>query len=276
MENPPNRKLSLGEDEAQPEVVVRVAGRVVEPVRGAAEPGRVAPAATAAHAERPTACAGGIGLGVAVVTAVPVLTPFPNVACHVIDAEFVGLFCFHGMRLVVAIAFIPCHVVNAAAAAVLRVAALVAAAGSKFPFRFGGETETFAREGVQLADEGLAIVPRHRLHGQVVAFEVGRIAAHHCLPQCLRHLRLTDVVTAQRDLVGGFLVIPRFCHFRGGAHGESTAGDIFHAIGDVAHAKHLVLIGGGDAGGRLWRWFWRWLWRWLWCRFRMLAFVGAL
>lgn len=44
----------LGEDEAQPEVVVRVVGRVVVPVRGAAVPGRVVPAASAVHAVRST------------------------------------------------------------------------------------------------------------------------------------------------------------------------------------------------------------------------------
>lgn len=44
----------LGEDEAEPEVVVAVAGRVVVTVRRAAVPGVVVPAATAIHAVRPT------------------------------------------------------------------------------------------------------------------------------------------------------------------------------------------------------------------------------
>lgn len=44
----------LGEDEAEPEVVVAVVGRVVVTVRRAAVPGVVVPAATAFHAVRPT------------------------------------------------------------------------------------------------------------------------------------------------------------------------------------------------------------------------------
>ena len=44
----------LGEDEAEPEVVVAVAGRVVVTVRRAAVSGVVVPAATAFYAVRPT------------------------------------------------------------------------------------------------------------------------------------------------------------------------------------------------------------------------------
>lgn len=44
----------LGEDEAEPEVIVAVAGRVVVTVRRAAVSGVVVPAATAFHAVRPT------------------------------------------------------------------------------------------------------------------------------------------------------------------------------------------------------------------------------
>lgn len=197
--NSTNRKSLLGEDKAQASAAARDLGRDAVPVRGAAAPQTADTAATAVHAVRPTDCASRIGLGVAAVTAIPVLTPFPNVARHVVDAEFVGLFGFHGVRLAEAVARVPCHVVDTAASAVLCVAALVAAAGSKFPFRFGGEAEAFAREGVQTADEGLAVVPRHTFYWKVVAFEVGRIAAHHCLPKCLRHLRFTDVVVTQRD-----------------------------------------------------------------------------
>ena len=120
-------------------------------------------------------------MGVAAVIAIPVLTPFIGVARHVVDAEFVGLFGLHGMRLV-ADAIVPCHVINTAAAAVLRVTALVAAAGGEFPFRFGGKAEAFARECVQLADEGLAVVPGNVFHGKVVTFVLRGIIAHHCLP----------------------------------------------------------------------------------------------
>ena len=237
-------------------------------------------AASALHAPFPTTGTSRVGLGVAAVIAIPVLAPFLDVARHVVDAEFVGLFGLHGMRLASAVAVVPCHVIDVAAAAELRVTALVAAAGSEFPFRFGGKAEVFARECVQLADEGLAVVPGNVSHGKVVTFVsvAGRIAAHHCLPQCLRHLRLADVVAAQRDLMRGFLVTTWILHFRGGAHSEGAARDIFHAIGDVAHAQYLVPIRGCDArfGFLFRRGFGLWLGLRLRRGFRMLAFVGAL
>ena len=78
--NSRNRKLLLGEDKAQAEVAARGLRRVAAPARGAAVSGRAVPVASADQALSPTACASRVGLGVAAVIAIPVLTPFKDVA----------------------------------------------------------------------------------------------------------------------------------------------------------------------------------------------------
>ena len=54
--------LLLGEDQAEPKVVVRVAGSAAVAIRRAKEPRGVAPATAAIHAARPTRSTSRIGL----------------------------------------------------------------------------------------------------------------------------------------------------------------------------------------------------------------------
>ena len=83
------RKEKLtSEGEAQAEVVEAVRRAVVVTVRNAAEPRAAAPATATVHAARPTCRTGRIVLGgAAVITAtIPITTPFPYIAAHIVDA----------------------------------------------------------------------------------------------------------------------------------------------------------------------------------------------
>lgn len=48
----------------------------------------------------------------------------------------------------------------------------------------------------------------------------------------------------------GFLVFPRSCHLRGGAHAEGAAGDFHHDEVHIADTDGEVLIRGCDASNR--------------------------
>ena len=71
--------------ETQAEVAAPAAGRVDEPGRDTAVPRVEAPAATTEHAARATAWTSRIRLTVTAIAAIPVLTPLPYVAAHVIQ-----------------------------------------------------------------------------------------------------------------------------------------------------------------------------------------------
>ena len=76
--------MLLGEGEAQPEIEAAVARRIVVANGRAAAPGEVVPAAAARYAVRPTRCTSKIGLSSTAITVIPVLTPLPYIATHVI------------------------------------------------------------------------------------------------------------------------------------------------------------------------------------------------
>ena len=76
--------MLLGEDEAQAEIAPTGIRRIVVASGRAAVLGTAVPAAAAIHAARTTRCTSRIGLGIAAITVIPVLTPLPYIATHVI------------------------------------------------------------------------------------------------------------------------------------------------------------------------------------------------
>ena len=124
----------------------------------------VAPATATDYAVRPTIGACRIGLSSATVRAIPVATPFPQVATHIVNAQLVGRLGGYGVSLVTAIVVIPSHITNLVAATVFVALAHVTTPSSIFPFCFSGQAEVFAGEGIQFGDKLLAIVPRHLLY----------------------------------------------------------------------------------------------------------------
>ena len=126
-----------------------------------------------------------------------------------------------GVGVVAAVFAIPCYLAKVIAAAVFVVTAVVAATCGKLPFGLGGQAEVAARVTVEAVDKGLAIVPTHAFNRQVVAFEIGRVAAHDGLPKGLRHLVLADIVATECDAVGGLFVVIGFSPFP--PHGECAA-----------------------------------------------------
>ena len=157
-------RLLFGEGQAEAEAAAAVAGHVAAAVPRAAAPHVAAPATAAVPTVRPTVRPCRIGLRVTAITASPILAPFPHVARHIVEAQFIGMLGLHGMGLVTAVAVIPRHVVNVAATAVLGVAALVASAGGELPLGFCRQAEFAAGGGIQFSEELLAVVPRDILH----------------------------------------------------------------------------------------------------------------
>ena len=165
---------------------------------------------------------------------IPVLTPFVYITCHIVDAEFVRLFCGYRMRF---LAIIPCHITQFVASAVFIPFAVLAATSRILPFGLCRQTEFLSRQLAELGDKRLAVIPRHRLHREVVSREVGRILAHYSLPKCLGHFRLPDIVAAQRHGMNRALAIGKII-----SHLERAARYGFHHEGDTFHRKGLVCL----------------------------------
>ena len=151
--------MLLGEAEAEAKSAVPAVRIAAEAIRRAAAPRIVDPAPATDHAVRPTHRTCRVILCIAAVGTIPVLTPFPNIPAHVVDAKFVGLLGRYVVRGIAAIIIIPSHIMQVVTSAILIMTGIVATTGCEFPFRFGGQTESLARKAVQLTDEFLAIVP---------------------------------------------------------------------------------------------------------------------
>ena len=94
----------------------------------------------------------------------------------------------------------------------------------QIPILLRSVEEVAARIVVEAVYKGLAVVPTHIFNWQVVAFEIGRIAAHDGAPNGLRYLIFADVVAAECDVVGRFFVIINIAALLTcAAHGESAA-----------------------------------------------------
>ena len=76
---------------AQAAVVAPAARVVVVPERHTAVPGVVAPAAATEHAVGARGSARRIGLRTAAIAAMPIATPLPHIATHIIETQFVRL-----------------------------------------------------------------------------------------------------------------------------------------------------------------------------------------
>ena len=84
------KEILTSEGKAQAEEVETVRRAVVVTKRHAAVPREVVPATATEHAARPTIRTCGIVLRRTAITAIPVATPFPHVACHVVETQLVG------------------------------------------------------------------------------------------------------------------------------------------------------------------------------------------
>ena len=133
-------------------------------IRHTAAPRVDEPATATDHAARPTIRTCRIVLRGAAVIVIPIATPFPHVATHIVDAQLVGRLGGNGVGLVATVIIIPSHVAEGVAATILIASALVATASGKLPFRLGGQAEVLAGEGIQFGDKLLAIFPRNIIH----------------------------------------------------------------------------------------------------------------
>lgn len=75
------------------------------------------------------------------------------------------------MRSAIAVAFVPCNIMDIATATVLCAAALPATAGSVFPLSLCGQTEAPTSDDVQVSDELLTVVSTDALYWKTVAIE---------------------------------------------------------------------------------------------------------
>ena len=136
---------------------------------------------------------------------VPIVTPLPNIAGHIINAKFIWLLLLYGVSLLIAIITVPSYGVYTVAAAVfvIVVLAFVATAGCKLPLGLGRQTEFTSigqlagKQGVEFVYKIYAIVVAYLFNRIVAAFEVRRIIAHYRLPKCLCHLGLTNIIVAK-------------------------------------------------------------------------------
>jgi len=176
----------LRQDNAEAQIVVAIAGAAVDPVSNATVRGGAAPTTAANHAVRAR-------------TVVKILTPFPNIAAHIVNAKFVGRFRADRMCTTAAVTFVPRYIVNAAATAVFATAGAKfvcrATACRKFPFGFGGKAIIPAGGSVQFGEELLTVVPTYHFHRQIIPFKITRVAAHNGAPLSLRYFVLADVET---------------------------------------------------------------------------------
>ena len=80
------REILTSEGEAEPEVVEALRRAAVVTKRHAAVPRVVVPATATEHAVRPTIGTCGLGLRGAAILAIPITTPFPYTAAHIVEA----------------------------------------------------------------------------------------------------------------------------------------------------------------------------------------------
>ena len=116
----------------------------------------VAPTATTDHAVR-ARCR--VRLAAATVAAVPVLTPLPNVAAHIVDSKFIWCLCTNLMGLASTIVNVPSHITDIVASAVLVSPALVSTSCSVFPLCFGRKPEILTCFLIELSDKFLGVIP---------------------------------------------------------------------------------------------------------------------
>ncbi len=143
----------------------------------------VAKAAATVHAVRTCRRSSRVGLCGGRIITLPIRAQFPNVAAHVIDAQFIWGFGLDGVRGGGRIGKIPSYIVKPIAAAIQSSLSLIAASGGIFPLRFCGQAEGLVSQFVELSDKGLAVVPRNHFHGTLhIARKVRRVAAHNGRP----------------------------------------------------------------------------------------------
>ena len=116
----------------------------VSAIRGATFHRCTVTTATTAHTFGATWRSGGIVLWLTAVAAIPVGAPFPHIATHIVDTQFIFSFLPYGMGLKTTVVAIPCHAIQIVAATVFIALALVPASAGKFPFRLGGQAEVTA------------------------------------------------------------------------------------------------------------------------------------
>lgn len=92
MEQPDHRVELRCQAEAETQAIAAVVGAAEATVRHPTDPGIVDPAAAAVHAAGARSRPCGVGLRTVGVGSVPVLTPLPHVAAHVVQPQLVGLF----------------------------------------------------------------------------------------------------------------------------------------------------------------------------------------
>ena len=106
--------------EAQTEAAVAICGRAAGATSNAAVRCVAATGAATPHAARARIRSCRVGLRSRRIRAIPVGAPFPNVAAHVVDAQFVRGLGLDGMRGGGRIGKIPGYIVNRITAAVKK------------------------------------------------------------------------------------------------------------------------------------------------------------
>ena len=101
----------------------------------------------------------------------PVRTPFPDIAAHVINSQLIWLLLPHRVRLASAIILEPSHLIECTRPAVLKTfRCLFASTAGILPLCFRRQTKCKCRRllTIQLLHEILAILPGHLLNRSIL------------------------------------------------------------------------------------------------------------
>ena len=139
-----------------------------------------------------------VGDGRGRIVAVPIGTPLPDVARHVVETELIGGVLGDRMGLIVAIAIVPSDIVDVVRTGILVAFGEVTTTGSKFPFSLCREGErAIGDDRVELLDERLTVVPRDLLdRAGGVSHEIRGVATHDSHVEGLRDGSLGEVVVS--------------------------------------------------------------------------------
>lgn len=179
----------------------------------------------------------------------PILTPFPDIAAHVEDTQFIGCLDPDIIGAHVAVVIIPRYLRQIVAAGITGVGTFQTATRGVLPLRLARQGKTIAfrqlagKVLVEAVHKSLAFRPAHALHGKRVALSVTRVVvtSHHRHPLRLCDFRLADVEIGQSHRVSRCFrrfttVVAVFVATQ--LHVPSF--HKHHLEGDVVHVEHAV------------------------------------
>lgn len=181
-----------------------------------------------------------------IITIKTIFHPFPGVAAHIVQAQFVGFFLAHHGGAHDAASPVPAYFIQVVAAGIPVTPALQATPGRILPLGFRGQAVRLAGDQFQDIHEYLRFIPGHVLYRLLLAIKHRMVVllAHHGDPELLRDGVFTNVKIAHGDFVDGPRPVQCFLVFIA-AHAEAAAGDVDHVPGEAGGE------GVGEEGARV-------------------------